>query len=401
MKSWGERLIEQGARRARREVAALLLRERFGNVPADLEEQLADVDGATVDTLLVRLIHASSVDEFMAGVQEARQQLQRTQGRSGRSRATRQGTPEMEAELAAWMLLRTVEHIDQDTQQGRLLIEASIRRDKRLALTRQRDIEFVNTEDFIDWPVGQRRAADLVARVTPHNQGPLVVLVHTEIEAEPDADFGFRLWEYNAMLTLRFRPVVITVALLPFMTGRGIKLARYVETAFGQDYIKLEYWRIPLRGLKAADYLAAGPALGAAFAALMRPGSGGTVDLKYAIANRLDQGDSDDATRRMLVDFMKTYLILTTEEQAQYEARLTPKGDRTMAAVEQTWSERLIEQGVLQGKRETIVRQTRERFGTIPAGLEARLAGMDEAALDGLLVRLIHVASADELVAGL
>jgi hypothetical protein len=272
-----------------------------------------------------------------------------------------------------------------------------------------KDIEFVNTEDFTDWPVGPRRAADLVARVTPHNQGPLVVLVHTEIEAEPDADFGFRLWEYNAMLTMRFHPVVITVALLPFMTGNGIELARYVETAFGQDYIKLEYWRIPLHGLKAEDYLAAGPALGAAFAALMRPGSGGTVDLKYAITNRLDQGDIDEPTQHMLLDFLKIYLILTDEEQAQYEARLTPEGDRTMAAVEQTWSERLIAQGVeqgiqegvLRGKRQTVIRQTQERFGTIPAGLEERLAGLDEATLDGLLVRIVHVASADELMAGL
>jgi hypothetical protein len=269
-----------------------------------------------------------------------------------------------------------------------------------------KDIEFVDTEDFTDWPVGPRRAADLVARVTPANQGSLVVFVHTEIESEPDADFGFRLWEYNAMLTLRFHPVVITVALLPFMTGRGIELARYVETAFGQDYIKLEYWRIPLRGLKAEDYLAAGPALGAAFAALMRPSGGGTVDLKYAIANRLDQGDIDDPTRKMLVDFLQTYLILTNEEQAQYEARLTPKGDRTMAAVEQTWSERLIaqgveqgiQQGILRGKRETIVRQARERFGTIPAGIEERLVAMDEATLDGLLVRVLHVASVDDLL---
>jgi hypothetical protein len=67
--------------------------------------------------------------------------------------------------------------------------------------------------------------------------------------------------------------VVITVALLPFMTGRGIELARYVETAFGQDYIKLEYWRIPLRRLKADNYLAADPSLAIALAALMRPAS--------------------------------------------------------------------------------------------------------------------------------
>ena len=76
-----------------------------------------------------------------------------------------------------------------------------------------------------------------------------------------------------------------------------------------------------------------------------------------------------------------------------------------MAAVEQTWSERLIEQGIqqgmLRGKRETVIRLARERFGTTPAGLEDRLDDLDEATLDGLLVRLIQVASVDELMADL
>jgi hypothetical protein len=48
-----------------------------------------------------------------------------------------------------------------------------------------------------------------------------------------------------------------------------------------------------------------------------------------------------------------------------------------------------------------VIRLTRERFGTVPADLEERLVGPDEATLDDLLVRLVHVASADELMAGL
>ncbi len=80
------------------------------------------------------------------------------------------------------------------------------------------------------------------------------------------------MWEYNALLTLRRRRPAISAVLLPFSGRGGVRKARYVETLFGEEYIKLEYWWIELPSLSAADYAAGASLLGVALAALMRPG---------------------------------------------------------------------------------------------------------------------------------
>jgi hypothetical protein len=136
MKSWAEQLREEGALRARREVVALLLHERFGSAPDELEEQLADLDTAALDALLVRIIHVASVEEIMAGVGEARDRRGSVQERSSPRSVRWQSKAEIDAETAAWLLQRTVDHIEQDTQHGKLLVEASRRQEKREELIR-------------------------------------------------------------------------------------------------------------------------------------------------------------------------------------------------------------------------------------------------------------------------
>lgn len=256
--------------------------------------------------------------------------------------------------------------------------------------------------------MGDLRIADLVARVHSSDPTPEVVVLHTEIESEPAADFGYRLWEYNALITQRKGPPVVTIALLPFNVGKGIELARYTETAFRQQYIKLEYWRIPLRGLRAEDYLAAEPALGAALAALMRPATGSMVDLKYAIFSRLRQGVLSPGTRTMLLNVVETYLQLDAREQAEFAARITPEGDTTMGAVEQTWADKLIQQGieqhapwvdqiVQQARRDMLLEWIRTRFGAVPEDLAARIAAADSEMLTQLLRRAALANSIEEL----
>jgi hypothetical protein len=48
-----------------------------------------------------------------------------------------------------------------------------------------------------------------------------------------------------------------------------------------------------------------------------------------------------------------------------------------------------------------VTRLVRSRFGETPGDLESRLADLDEVALDALIDRVLQVASADELLAGL
>ena len=178
--------------------------------------------------------------------------------------------------------------------------------------------------------------------------------------------------------------------------------------------------RISLRGLQADDYLTAGPALGAALAALMRPGTGGKVELKYAIFSRLRRDDLSPGARSTLLNVIETYLPLDEREQAEFAGRLAPEGDVTMETLEQTWFDRMIaegieqdapwterlvqrgiERGVAQGKRDLLLRLVRARFDSVPAGFADRLATLDEPALDSASERLLQVGTVEELLTGL
>ena len=56
-----------------------------------------------------------------------------------------------------------------------------------------------------------------------------------------------------------------------------------------------------------------------------------------------------------------------------------------------------LEQGRVEGKRLAIREIVRARFGGVPDGLDARLASIDEADLDGMIRRVDTVASAADL----
>ena len=262
-------------------------------------------------------------------------------------------------------------------------------------------IRFLDAETFTDIPEGQRRTADVVARVHAITGEPELVLVHTEIQAVEEPDFAYRMWEYNALLRLREKQPVISVALLPFASVGSVALTRYSETLFGQEYAKLDYWRIPLYALTAEDYLAAEPLFGAALAALMRPRSGDRVDLRLAVLEKIAAGGLDEARQYLLVNLVETYLELNEAEQATYQGRLQEKGKGAVETLELTWGERMEqkgrEQGALQAKREVLLDQLRTKFGEVPADLAARIGQADDAQITHLLRQAVLVQRLEEL----
>src|SRR2546427_576698 len=66
-------------------------------------------------------------------------------------------------------------------------------------------VEFLDREVFTDIPEGSRREPDLVARTYTLDGRPEIILVHVEVQAKVDRDFPYRMWEYYALLRLRFK----------------------------------------------------------------------------------------------------------------------------------------------------------------------------------------------------
>ena len=62
------------------------------------------------------------------------------------------------------------------------------------------------------------------------------------------------------------------------------------------------------------------------------------------------------------------------------------------------YEERGIEKGIIQGKRNTLLRLLHRKFGDLPAAIEARAQNIEtDAELDVLLDRLIDARSLDEM----
>jgi len=278
-------------------------------------------------------------------------------------------------------------------------------------------ITFLDPQTFTDLPQGYLRLADLVADIQASGGQFGMVLVHTEVQGELEAAFGYRMWEYNSLLRLRHRKPAISIALLPFLDAGEVRLVAYNETLFGQEYHLLDYWQVGLRGLSADDYLVATPILAPILASLMRPEGLGRVELKVAIAERLRASGLDDARLFLAVNFMETYLELDELEQIAYRARLQTEGTGTMEATKLTWADKILLQGIERGREEGIgrgreegelmakravaMRLARSRFGDLPADLETWLARADSDSLDVALDQLLRAESAAALLTAL
>ena len=268
---------------------------------------------------------------------------------------------------------------------------------------------------FLDVPQGQRRIADLVARVPLQpSPAPLpnpnlfvprdAILLHLETQAQPDPTLPERLRIYNTALENREGLPALSVAFLPFGNGGAgpRRAARLMQYGLGLDrrYARLDYWLIGLRDLDAWRFARSRRPVGVALAALMRPGSEGRVALKLAIVRKLGVSVLDDARGALLVNCVQTYLQLTDAEQVEY-ARRSREEDGMAETTELTWVEQMEARGEARGEARLMTRQLRTRFGAIPDDLETRLTSLDTAAMEQLADRVLQVHSLDEFLADL
>ena len=258
-------------------------------------------------------------------------------------------------------------------------------------------ITFIDPELFTDIPEGQQHRADLAAQMETLNGEPRLVLVHTEVQARRQEDFGYRMWQYNVLLRLRKGVPTLSVAITLYPDTQGLSLEHYGETLFGREYRLLDYWQIGLRDLNAADYIDAGSDLAVGLAALMRSGTEGDAALKIALLRRLHSSDLDPARVFLLVNVVESFLPLSAEEEEALWAQLRSEGVTQMATTEIPWGEPTWADRVeLRRTREVLLRQLRLRFGEVPDALVARIEQADPETLDEMLDRVVTAASLDE-----
>jgi hypothetical protein len=154
--------------------------------------------------------------------------------------------------------------------------------------------------------------------------------------------------------------------------------------------------------LSGQEYVEKGP-LAAALAALMRwDRDSDSVAVRLGLLGRVVASGLDEASLFLLVNLIETYFPVPEVERERYLRLVSREEYRKVQEVELTWADKLRqegrEEGVVQGKRQTLKRLLAARFGVLPNRVEASidaLASGEE--LDGYLDRVLTAGSVEEL----
>ena len=86
-------------------------------------------------------------------------------------------------------------------------------------------LRFLEKELFTDFPEGSLREADVVAELETKNGVEELVVVHSEAQLRWERNFGERMFQYYALLWLRYRKPIspIVVYLREAVTAAGRK----------------------------------------------------------------------------------------------------------------------------------------------------------------------------------
>ena len=99
----------------------------------------------------------------------------------------------------------------------------------------------------------------------------------------------------------------------------------------------------------------------------------------------------------LLLNVIETYSKLSEDERVRLEHLFSRKDYRTVQEVKETWSDRLLKKGIIEGKRETLLRFLTAKFGALSPETIAKVQAVPSAAeLDAYLDRFVAAESLED-----
>ena len=267
-------------------------------------------------------------------------------------------------------------------------------------------VRFLDKEVFTDLPEGRQREADNIIEVYTLKGEPEILLIHIETEAERRNEFPYRMFEYYMLLRLRFRLPVFPVAIYLSPGAGGLTKEMYTEGPFAQEVIRYSYAVVGMPDLSADDYQTSDNPLAASLSAFMRVSRLGRAVQKLLSLRQVAVSDLDEARKTLLTYVIQTYLPLSEAEDNEFRTLLAQPESQEVRTMVNIYSgrifdegvERGIEQGILQGQRNTLFKLLHSKFGTLPESVAAKIEAIEsEAELDILLERILTANSLEEM----
>ena len=264
-------------------------------------------------------------------------------------------------------------------------------------------LRFLDKELFANVPEGDVREADVVARLQTHDGNPEILLVHVEVQGRAEPDFPRRMFEYYAILRIHYRLPVLPIVMY-LRGGSEPAVAEYTEELFGEEQVRFRFRSVALARLSAEEYVGASP-LGAALSALMRRRKARKLELRREMLARVLESELNRTLKYLLLNVIETYFRLSVEEAKTFRQLLSEKEYKDMQDTELTYFDEIelkgVMKGLLQGKRETLLRLLTTKFGPLPATAVTQIEAVSSTSeLDTYLDRFVTATSLDEIGLG-
>ncbi len=275
-------------------------------------------------------------------------------------------------------------------------------------------IEFRDKELIPNVPEEDHRVVDLLA-ASPDSARGGAFLVHVEIERKAGKEIGRRLWEYS--IRLRGHYPEPSVSLVVFLRGGppGAVWQTHVEETAGLEVARFRYLSFGLSKLPAEQLLARAEPLAWGLAALAKPGKLGRARVKFEAMKKIANAPIRERDRLRLMNCVETYLPLKGRAAEEYASLVSAQESPEIQAMQMTWADKLEAKGIVKGiakgrkeglekgaaeMRRLVLRHLGQRFGSVPAALQKRLAASSVDELGAIADRVFEAESIEELGLG-
>ncbi|MFE1745300.1 Rpn family recombination-promoting nuclease/putative transposase [Coleofasciculus sp. H7-2] len=268
-------------------------------------------------------------------------------------------------------------------------------------------IKFQDKEIFTDVTAGEKYEADLLVDVKFRDQ-ETYFLIHLEHQAQPQANFGRRMFRYFARLYEKFAKPVYPIAIFSYNAPK-LPQPNYHRVEFPDKVVlDFNYQLIQLNRLNWRDFLQQHNPVASALMAKMNIAPEDRPRVKSECLRLLATLRVNSARMRMISGFVDTYLQLNAVEEEIFQAEIAkfePAQQEVVMEIVTSWMQQGIERGLQQGRQEgelaVIMRQLNRRIGTVEPELQERIRQLSLTQLEDLAEALLDFSDVADLAAWL
>ncbi len=264
-----------------------------------------------------------------------------------------------------------------------------------IAYLERDSITLMDKEIFTDVTAGEQYEADLVVKAQFREQESFF-LIHLEHQAQPQADFGRRMFRYFARLYEKEARPVYPVAIFSYNAPKRLEPNVYRVEFPDKVVLEFNYAVIQLNRLNWRNFLRQPNPVASALMAKMDIALEERPRVKSECLRLLATLHLDPARTKMISGFIDTYLRLNAEEEEIFRAeiaRFEPVQQEVVMEIVTSWQL----QGRLEGELAIIMRLLTRRIGTVEPELQERIRQLSLTQLEDLAEALLDFSDAADL----